>query len=59
MIPEEMNQTLLRKETWTKYTLLTLLSQRKLALSTRNTFFALSLEHLNNFKKLALSPIYA
>ncbi len=28
------------KETWTKYTPLTLLSQRKLALTARNTIFA-------------------
>jgi hypothetical protein len=41
---EEMSQTLLinkNKEKWTKYTPLTLLNQRKLALIARNTLFAL------------------
>jgi hypothetical protein len=42
---EEIAPTLLRpiksKESWTKYTPLTLLSQQKLALTTRNTLFAL------------------
>jgi hypothetical protein len=41
-IPEEMSQTPLTnkklEETWTKYTPLTLLSQRKLALTVRNTY---------------------
>ncbi len=43
-ISEEMSQTLLTnksKEIWTKYTPLTLLSQHKLALTSRNTLFAL------------------
>ncbi len=43
LIPEEMSQTVLGpcKETWTKYKPLTLLSQRKLSLTARNTLFAL------------------
>jgi hypothetical protein len=43
MRPEEIYQTLLtnKKETWVKYTTLTLLSRRKLALTARNTLFAL------------------
>ncbi len=43
-IHEEMSQTLLtnkNKEKWTKYTPLTLLNQRELALIARNTLFAL------------------
>ncbi len=42
--PEEMSQNLRTnksKETWTKYKPLTLLSQRKLALTGRNTLLAL------------------
>jgi hypothetical protein len=50
-IPEEMSQTLLTKETWTKYMPLTLLSQRKLALTARNTLCVIkSLEQLKNLK---------
>jgi hypothetical protein len=43
-IPEEIYQTLLTnrsKETWIKYMQLTLLSQRKLALTARKKVFAL------------------
>jgi hypothetical protein len=43
-IPEEIYPTLLtkkRKETWNKCPPLTLLSQHKLALTARNTLFAL------------------
>ncbi len=50
-----MSQTLLpirSKETWTKNTPLTLLSQRKLSLAVRNTLCVIkSLEHLKKFKK--------
>jgi hypothetical protein len=43
-IPKEIYHTLLTnksKETWIKYTPLTLLRQSKLALTARNTLFAL------------------
>jgi hypothetical protein len=43
-MPEEMSHTLLTKksmETCTKYTPVTLLSQRKLAITARNTLFVL------------------
>jgi hypothetical protein len=56
-IPEEISQILLTK-TWTKFTPITLLSQRKLALTARNTLFALKIiEATTKFKKMALSPI--
>ncbi len=42
------------KEKWTKYTSLTLLNQRKLALIARNTLFALQNNWSN--KKFKMSP---
>jgi hypothetical protein len=43
------------KETWTKYTPLTILNQRKLALTLRNTLFALY-NHRSTLKILIMDP---
>jgi hypothetical protein len=61
-IPEEMSQTPLnnkKQENWTKYTPLTLLSQRELALTARYTLFCLYkiIGAHKKIKKLAASPI--
>jgi len=47
------------KETWIKYTLLTLLSQRKLALNAKNTLLRYkSFEQLKNLKKNWPPPLF-